>query len=412
MAHTSNGANHSNGHLQTNGVVHKSPATPERRVYKLMGPIGVGKSILCNSAESQAAVFDEFISTPLLDKYIGNPNKYAFSLQMAMLQSAFVRSRDAARTLAAAAAYSRGPVSVVVERPAQENVIFERANHRCKNINDEDHGLYNRAFDHMMDTFAVSKNNNNNTSKSGVDLSLVTTIAAQLWTPEHSAIRNMIERNRLSEDGYEDKYLNMLAHCYFLCFLEVLARNKAMTVSEFCNESEVEHLQENLSLSASWPPPSVTELKEVHKRTMRLSPMQSMLEFAPAKMRIYTPVVIDWSQFGTWTDFLDKLTEERLNWTYKNQVTIMVHDDGIYDTLGFFHDASNNHTISVTLNDNVTHADLSWYMKSINNHQKQCSAFRDLFFKARAHMHRVIFHMRKCDFAPFVENLTFYTTAS
>lgn len=366
-----------------------SVAAKPKRAFWLMGAIGVGKSTLCASAEARYAVFEEFVSGPLLSDYIGCPLKYAMKLQLTMLQSAFVRAQMAAQTLDAASKFARSPDGIVVERPAQENVVFERANFHEKNIRLEEHRDYNRYFHDMMQAFGERSEKNPNTH----DL-----LAVFPWQPEHSTISNMIERGRLSEDGYDDSYLNELSHCYFFWMLDLLARACLIRVVEPCSP----------------PDPFFYEktLPDHHQRLAK----------KPPPMKLYVPIVVDWSAFGSWDDLESRITPERVAWnTAALSISLVVHKDNSYETILFAtnkDDSSNGriHNICRVLESNGAApeslgliANLSWYL---HNAEKRAlrTAFRDMFFRARANMQPIVFHICETDFDAFVKDLDFFVT--
>ena len=181
-------------------------------VCYVCGPIGVGKSTLLRDAEKTAgqecavATFVEYLNQPFFNDYVADPKAHAFSFQLAMMQSACTRVLAAESTVRA---LGGSPLHVIVERPAQENVVFAWANHRHGAMDIADTGRYLRYIGDM-------------TSAQKERSPSVDSVAVYLWAPESTTIDRMIERGRLSEDAYVDSYLECLADSYFRAVMESL----------------------------------------------------------------------------------------------------------------------------------------------------------------------------------------------
>jgi deoxyadenosine/deoxycytidine kinase len=236
-------------------------------VYEIMGMIGAGKTTLCRSAREHAgvAVFDEYVCDPFLRDYVGAPAQLGFAFQVAMLQSALVRTRAAAALASASgAAPLPGVHTLVVERPLQENMIFERANYLRGNLGAADHARYRDYAAAMFDDVADAA------AGASADSAA---LAVLLWAPEAQTLQNMVARGRLGEDAYEDTYLQTLAHCYLLGTLALYLYTGIATAP----------------VPVPVPASSWSQLR--------------------------APVVVDWSAFGTWDTLLrEHLTPERRDW--------------------------------------------------------------------------------------------------
>src|SRR5688572_15566147 len=93
-------------------------------IYSIMGKIGVGKTTLLKEAKAmyRCPVFVELVNGSQLDDYIhGRISAAAF--QMAMMHGACTRTLNALEM-----AEDCNLRAIFLERPAQENVIFARAN--------------------------------------------------------------------------------------------------------------------------------------------------------------------------------------------------------------------------------------------------------------------------------------------
>ena len=127
----------------------------------------------------------------------------AMMFQLCMMTAALVRTQYAHRT-----ALVDSKLFPIVERPAQENVIFAVANKRFGN---------NIAMDeymsHVKDMISGSV-----TSESPH----LTLLHIYLWVKDETAVKRMAARDRKVESDYDDAYMEMLADCYFWAVVEAM----------------------------------------------------------------------------------------------------------------------------------------------------------------------------------------------
>lgn len=313
-------------------------------VYAIMGMIGVGKSTLCADAEKHdagVAVFNEYVCDTFLAAYVADPVTYAFALQMTMLQSAFVRTDMALRVVAR---------PCVIERPLFENIVFARANLTCGYLTLPDYTQYVRHMHRMYRDMATVPTS--------------TYSPVYLWAREQQTLDNMLARQRLSESDYDDRYLQTLAHGYFLSILELYIRNEGSSSGDG-----------SLGL-----------------------PLRPSVEPLPP-----SPVVVDWNAFGTWrTLSVDQLTAERRAWTRQaGTITFVDDEDGRGGGGG---GGSGVASLDRYLRD--------WAQRETPEAARRCRAFRDDFFACRARMMPQTLHVGRDTRARLVQLLDYYAASA
>lgn len=169
------------------------------------GRIGTGKSTLVKDAMKRGLVGSvEHINHELLGDYVRTPSKHAFTLQLCAMQGAVVRTQHACQL---AALDKR---TMVIERAAQENIIFAVANRDAGSMTEEQFKAYLRYIKKDIqkcnEFLADAKYHN-----------------LMLSTNEGETLRRMIERGDLSEKDYDDDYvMERLGNAYFRAVLESL----------------------------------------------------------------------------------------------------------------------------------------------------------------------------------------------
>ena len=321
----------------------------------IMGGIGVGKTTLVRSAAATHVVYEEYVNHRLLSDYILNPERHAYQFQLAMMQGACVRTMDAETTLWSASRAARSPKGIIVERPAQENIYFAKANHLCKNISDADYAQYC----YYVKQFNLDLAAFRQTTKSVVP----PPVAFQPWAPEYMTIQRMIERQRLSEDGYRDKYMCTLPHVYFVAYIELLMIRNLIVTHRPTVARQGECLGVRFDTDESICPDAIL------------------------------PIVIDWTNYGSWDKITRHVATSNIKeWTNQPGNVILRFQQA--DTTA---DLMHNHVTGVmdhvTCTDNHYTFNLSWYIRHFKEDvtNKFLAPFRDMFFKARATCSKITF---------------------
>lgn len=339
------------------------------KCFNVMGVIGVGKTCLTESAKKEGYVtFTEQVNGTLLSDYITNPTGLAFAFQISMMQAACTRTRDAC----AMVADSRNVdlKGVVVERPAQENVFFAVANFEQKNMSDKELADYHR----YIGDFAT---------KSNEDFAFTQgkTFTVMPWAPEQMTLKRTIERNRLSEDLYEDGYINELFHSYFEGYLEILMINNLIGLP-FDN--------------ASVPMDVYAKAKS---------------EYASTKWKtLHVPFLVDWTNFGKWKDvenlvgdqddFLWQMSFGKVHLSCPSQETV-----DLVDAQGYVVCMINDDDVD---NEKPLVINLSWYYEHRKTHRTVASKIRDAFFRARIHKRDVILMFKPSEYAVYFGGPKYY----
>jgi deoxyadenosine/deoxycytidine kinase len=351
--------------------------------FGVLGAIGVGKTHLVRDAANEnLAKFEEYTNHTSLQAYINDQEKQATLFQMVMMQGAVVRTMAAYETLDAAHKSNRAPQGIAIERPMQENVIFALANHSAKKMSRTDLITYLRTVGQSakdLEEFLKRRQKAN--------LPSIRTIYVQPWAPEYMTMQRMIDRGRLAEDGYEDKYLSELADQYFMVYFEILILQD-LIAAEGKSLQVLQALREHRLKAISWP-------------------------------TVHLPIVVDWTQYGTWKDLdrvLNNGSVSLLQWNQEqNHVLLSVHsasnEEEYYKMLPsclskrksiaeHVYVADEEHpTDAMTVE--VIHFDLDWYLvaRSKKAVLKHLSGFRDMFFRARATRRDIHLHVTEQRFA-------------
>lgn len=337
-----------------------SQDSSESRCINIMGGIGVGKTRLTQSAKAAGyATFPEQVNEKLLSDYIIEPKGLAFAFQLSMMQAACMRTNNACSMLEEAKARHAPLKGIVVERAAQENVIFAVVNHACGNISDWELVRYYR----YIAEFAQQQHE----EFRAID---VRTFTLMPWAPEHKTLKNIIERKRLSENLYLDAYLNELFNGYFESYLEILIQKALVTV-----------LQENTSPAAM----GVDGLAIAYRST--------------AWKTLHVPLLMDWSNYGTWQDVEDKLANfGDFAWQLEPGNLFFVvsnsHKVHVLNTDGLPTPIKDEGSGQVTIN-------LNWYYSHRKSHPTVASAIRDTFFKARIERRTIALMVSESDLNSF-----------
>jgi deoxyadenosine/deoxycytidine kinase len=170
-------------------------------IFVLEGLIGVGKSTLGKSLETtlndvgvSATFLAEFVSSDLLEQYISDMGKYAYTFQMIMLCKRLEIYREAQRRA------KQGEV-VFVDRSLVGDYVFALLHSRCGNLSEEEFQIY-QAMLH-----------------SEKPIEPTTTLFLQADVP--TCISRAAKRGRKSEDAYDTKYFEALSSTYDEVFAQM-----------------------------------------------------------------------------------------------------------------------------------------------------------------------------------------------
>lgn len=333
---------------------------PDLDHVQILGLIGVGKSTLCQDARSTRAVFQEYVNDSHLGTYIKAPQYQAYGFQVAMMQGACVRTMDAECVLYDSRQHNRAPFGVAVERPAQENVIFARANGLCGHFSSNQYADYCRYMVKWSEDLNAHRLRFGNAAK--------LPCCIKLHAPEFKTAMNMIERGRLYEDGYKDRYMCTLAHTDFVAYIELMMMHRLCAFERPLDQSEHE-----------------SEVEKMMQK--RFSLAESICPIARV------PIVVDWANYGTWNALMDHLTVNVVNWNAEPGHVKFVFKTPDDDAKLLFDKTT--HMRTHVLRDTPTHSyfDLSWYITLYTDDvtNKLLGTFRDLFFQARAACQDVTF---------------------
>jgi deoxyadenosine/deoxycytidine kinase len=364
----------------------------------------------------------------------------AFSFQMAMMQAACTRTTDAAAqisayykgrtetlaieipctdasdtknstaTIAKEESHHQGyivvPRGTLIERPAQENVLFARANYEAQRMTSTEWKAYAR----YMHQFAEALWAEGQLPKHRLVYPL-------LWAPETVTTDRMIARKRLAEDAYDDLYLQRLPHCYFIGFLEIALRTCQALVKD-CEWDEQDEHEGPLAMFLKRLGVAAVSARNraVHDaefQTLRATPEQRDCGWHPV---LALPIVIDWSNYGTWTDVLQQLHGKSANAHTADRILFDI--GGVM--LGV--PAGTEDTCEILAPGVIKekdpmkplHLNLSWYLthsrtdEDIIKNRHLLVHFRDTFFLQRARMGQVVFYLNPEDCALASRTMTLY----
>lgn len=339
--------------------------------YWVMGMIGVGKTtLLTDASRHECAVFKEYVNGAFLDAYIQQPRRLAYAFQLSMMQSSLTRTHDARATLESSRVNGCRPTTVVIERPAQENVIFAVTNCETGNMTRDDLAEY---FNFVR-PMALELNNR-------LPAEVHQTHAVMPWTPESTTMERMISRGRLSEDVYSDAYMSRLAHNYFRWYIELLVL-----------EGLVLHF----------------ETGELLEYTSHETTGQKMKKNIWGALHI--PYLIEWTAYGKWIDVVNHLNDARAVEQQKT-TRVFVCDDAEYNRrfadkkVHALHESEDK-----SEEPGILHLDMAWYFKNvgINTSFKYTSAMRDMFFQARIKQTTIVMHFEKHSIESLFNKTIFY----
>ena len=165
-------------------------------IITLEGLIGVGKSTLglllekyLNCIGINTKFFPEYICEPLLNQYIGNMDKYAYSFQIIMLQKRldiYQRAHE----------YALGGGIAIVDRSLIGDYTFAKMQHKNGSISDSEMDVYTQ----------IMKN----------EKTIEPTYILYLDCQPQTAFTRMISRgNQGEQDGYKLEYFEDLKRIYF-----------------------------------------------------------------------------------------------------------------------------------------------------------------------------------------------------
>jgi deoxyadenosine/deoxycytidine kinase len=167
----------------------------------LEGLIGVGKSTLGKSLEAtlndigiSATFLTEFVSNDLLEQYVSDMSKYAYTFQMIMLSKRLEIYREAQRRA------MQGEV-VLVDRSLVGDYVFALLHFRYGNISEEEFQLYC--------TMLYSEK----------PIEPTATLFLQADVP--TCISRAAKRGRKSEDAYDRQYFDALSSTYEEVFTQL-----------------------------------------------------------------------------------------------------------------------------------------------------------------------------------------------
>lgn len=171
-------------------------------VYQVAGSIGVGKTMLLESAAREGCnTFPEILIQKQFVDYIKEPREHAYDFQIAMMQAACMR------TVCARLMQNFLSTTTVVERGAQENKIFAMANYAMGWMTTKQYECYLGYVDDIL---------NQNKLLPILDRS----VQVFLWAPKHDLASRMDERARPGEEEYKEDYLSRLDEAYFAHILD------------------------------------------------------------------------------------------------------------------------------------------------------------------------------------------------
>ena len=330
-------------------------------VFQVAGPIGTGKSTLVRSAIAAGLVGAvEFISKELIAKYVANPTLYAEILQQSAMHGAVIRTDLALKM------NPNSMGKIVVERAAQENIIFAVANRDAKYMTDAQFQSYKDCIRPLL--------------KLNEELLQNTTIYNSfIWCAEAEHIQRMINRGDAAEQAYVDEYLEHYANCNFRAVLE-------------------SHLPETADLSYRILPFVVVDWTDYKDWTQ-------FENFVKGNTKHYEPFVAVHQGKSFWYDKSNDKFVRNDSFVPKEDslaVTSNTTDECVVPLIHFMVDDDAVHrerqhprwegpylgTIQSAI-----HLDLAWYEEAPMETQKRSrSMFRDAFFKAMCDCIPIVLH--------------------
>jgi hypothetical protein len=310
--------------------------------------------------------------------------QHAYPFQLAMMQGACVRTMAAQRTLWSAKAAVRAPEGIIVERPAQENVLFAKSNHLCGNISNMHYAEY---CTYVAQWSADIEEH----SARVAAMNLPPPCCLKPWAPEFTTLQRMIERERLSEDGYKDVYLRTHAHVDFVAYVELmlargLCRAELPDLLIAPGEPTVIPL-DHASYAESNAPHE--QLEAFNERMLeRFDRSKSICPQARL------PIVLDWTHYGTWANITELVQATNLlQWNEEpGHVNIVFQPAQMTSSnLDLWEKAHGKTHVLRADSSKRVYFDLSWYTKrfKLDPTDKLLGAFRDMFFQARARQENV-----------------------
>lgn len=175
---------------------------PEKHITIVEGSIGAGKSTFAKSLHRylsnknvETIYFPEFVNQPLLELYLSDMKKYAFSFQVIM-------ARERIQILKKAIEYAKDNKYVIIDRSLLGDYAFAIMQYDNGNITDAEFEVYKSLIEYEKNIIGNHINSDD-------------MIILYLNCSSETSLERIRVRNRGGEcDGYNIDYLNNLSKSY------------------------------------------------------------------------------------------------------------------------------------------------------------------------------------------------------